>query len=280
MPPSGEHSRLHYRYPRSLILQVGWALVRGRGRSFADDAARLYRTIVPPPRVEGLEQVPASGGLLVIFNHYHSRSFASWWSAIAIAGLIRGRRPQGDGGVAWVMAGAWTYPDPLRGRTLTPLSRWTFARLARVYGFVAMPPMPPRPYEVEARALAVRRVLALARRTAPPLIGLSPEGHDSPDASLIVPPAGVGRFLLLLAARLTLQPVGIFEEGAQLHVRFGRPFTLSPAADLAPKERDAWAGDQAMLAIGRLLPPRLWGAYRHRLAAALGTQALPATSME
>ncbi len=275
--PRDKNPRLHYRYPWPLILQVGWALARGRRRSFPADAGRLYWTISPPPYVQGLERVPTVGGLLLVFNHYHSPSFASWMSAVSIAALIGRRRPQDDGVLTWVMTGAWTYPDALRDHTLTPLSHLAFARLARVYGFVAMPPMPPRPHEVEARARAVRRVLALARCTPSPLVGLSPEGHDSPDASLLVPPAGVGRFLLLLAAALTVQPVGVYEEGALLNVHFGQPFTLSPASGLAAGERDAWASDQIMLAIGRLLPPRLWGAYHQRLAAATGATAAPAT---
>ncbi|HOG45903.1 MAG TPA: hypothetical protein PLB78_04590, partial [Anaerolineae bacterium] len=216
--------------------------------------------------VEGLERVPERGNMAFVFNHYYSRSFASWWSPISITALVQGRRSLAPGGISWIMAGAWTYPDALRQRIITPLTQWAFRRLAHVYGLVVMPPMPPRPHEVEARAGAVRHMLALARRECPPLLGLSPEGHDGPKANLIEPPSGVGRFLLLLGTSLAFVPVGVYEEGDRLVVRFGEPFALQSPEGLAPGDRDAWASTEVMLAIGRLLPPRLWGAYRSRLA--------------
>jgi len=258
---------LRYRYPVSLVLRTGCSILLGRRRCFPGDAAQLYRTIVPSPRVEGLQWVPRSGGLVIAFNHYSSRSFASWWNAIAITGALGSVRSLAPDEGVWLMAGAWTYPDPVRQRVVTPLTKRAFARVARVYGFVAMPPMPPRPQEVEARAQAVRRALAIASRAQPPVIGISPEGRDSPDASLIEPPPGAGRFLLLLAASLPILPVGVYEEGAQLVVRFGLPFALQAPPGLTPGERDAWASERVMLAIGRQLPPRLWGVYRHRLDA-------------
>lgn len=265
MPLQGEPPRLRYRYPAPLLLQVGWSLLLGLRRSFPADATRLSGTITPPPRVEGLQHVPRSGGVVIAFNHYSSRSFPSWWSAIAITAAVASVRPLGPEGSVWLMAGAWTYPDRLRQWAVTPLTAWVFARLARAYGFVVMPPMPPRPQEVEARARAVMRALAIARRVPPPLFGISPEGRDSPDASLVEPPPGAGRFLLLLAASLPVLPVGVHEEGAQLVVRFGAPFALHAPPGLPPAGRDAWASEEVMLAIARQLPPRLWGVYRSRV---------------
>lgn len=268
MAPSEESARLHYRYPASLLVPWGYAFICTRRRSFPADAVRMYRTITPQPQVEGLEGVPASGSLVVVFNHYHSRSFASWWSPISITALIHSRRTLAPGGISWIMTVAWTYPDRLRRRVVTPLTQWAFGRLAHVYGFVAMPPMPPRPHEVEARARAVRRTLALARQVPPPLIGLSPEGHDGPNANLIEPPSGVGRFLSHLGASRPVLPVGVYEEGDRLVVRFGEPFALEAPGDVMPAGRDTWASERVMLAIGRLLPRRLWGAYHDRLSSA------------
>jgi hypothetical protein len=265
--PQEKRPCLRYQYPVPLVLRVGCSVLLGARRSFAADAARLYRTIAPSPRVEGLEQVPPEGGLVVVFNHYHSPSFASWWNAVAITTAIASVRPLAARESTWLMTGAWTYPDRLRQRLITPLTERAFARIAQVYGFVAMPPMPPRPHEVEARARAVRRALAIACRPQPRLIGISPEGRDSPDASLIEPPHGAGRFLLLLAASLPILPAGVFEEGPQLTVRFGPPFTLQAPAGLGADERDAWASERVMLAIAEQLPPRLWGAYHDRRAA-------------
>lgn len=267
MAPQEPVANLRCRYPVPLVLQIGCSVLLGGQRSFPADAARLYRTIVPSPKVEGLERVPRSGGLVITFNHYHSPSFASWWNAIVITTAISRVRPVAARESVWLMTGAWTYPDRLRQRLVTPLTQRAFRRVARVYGFVAMPPMPPRPHEVEARASAVRRALAVASRPQPPLIGISPEGRDSADATLIKPPPGVGRFLLLLAASLPILPVGVFEEGPQLVVHFGPPFALQAPPGLAPDERDAWASERVMLAIARQLPPRLWGVYQGKLAA-------------
>lgn len=265
-------ARLHHRYPPALVARLAWAMLHGRQRSFAPDAVRLYRTLRPPPQVQGIDHIPQSDSFVVVFNHYSSSSFPSWWGPIVMTALIGSRRPLGPRGISWVMTGAWTYPDPLRQRVLTPLSQFVFSRLAHTYGFVAMPPMPPRPHEVEARARAVRQVLALARRETPPLIGISPEGHDSPGAALMVPPPGVGRFLLQLAAAgLPFLPVGLHERGIGLIVRFGPLFRLEPPPSLPREARDFWAGEQVMVAIGRLLPPPLWGAYSSILAQMLPT---------
>ncbi len=260
-------SHLRYHYPPGLAACTVWAALCGRRRSFPADAAQLASTLSPPPQVHGLEHIPLAGSFVTVFNHYYSPRFASWWAAIVITALIQRRRLLGAGDVCWVMTAAWTYADPLRQHTLTPLTRWAFGRVARIYGLVAMPPMPPRPHEVEARARAVRQLLAIASRERPPLIGLSPEGHDGPGARLLVPPAGVGRLLLLLAATgVPFLPVGLCEDGDTLNVRFGPPLRLQAPTGLTRSGRDVWASEQIMVAIGRQLPPALWGAYRRPLA--------------
>ncbi|MDI7275465.1 MAG: hypothetical protein QME94_05770 [Anaerolineae bacterium] len=267
--PAGAHSQpqLRYRYPARLVAGVARDLLRGRARSFAIDAARLARTVEPPPQVEGLAHIPVSDPFVAVFNHYRSPTFPAWWSAIVLTALIASRRTPGRGDLSWIMTEAWTYPDRLRSLVVTPLTRRAFRRLARLYGFIPMPPMPPRPHEVEARARAVRRALALVRQPAPPVLGLSPEGHDSPDGSLLRPPPGVGRFLLqLAAAELRLLPAGLYEDGGGLIVRFGRPFALTCPDGTPRVERDRWAAEEAMAAVGRLLPPAYWGFCRERLA--------------
>jgi hypothetical protein len=50
------------------------------------------------------------------------------------------------------MTAAWTFAESAWKRhCVAPVTRWAFARVARVYGFVPMPPVPPDPDEVEAR---------------------------------------------------------------------------------------------------------------------------------
>lgn len=152
-------------YPFALAAQVSWAALTRRPRPFGPDSVRLLATLQPPPTVRGIEEVPAAGGLVLIFNHYYSPTFPSWWSAVVLTALVQSRRLSQKQGIRWIMTEVWTYQDPVRSRLLSPLSRCVFRHLAHVYGFVAMPPMPPRPHEVEARARAVREVLALAPYT-------------------------------------------------------------------------------------------------------------------
>jgi len=141
-----------------------------------------------------------------------------------LIGQAIARRRAEPGEVRWIMTSGWTYQDPIRSRLVTPPTRWLFRRIARSYSFVSMPPMPPDPLQIEERAQMVRRVLSLARKGA--MIGLAPEGRDSSDGSLIDPPAGTGRFLLLLAkAGLRILPVGVAEKNGTLILSFGAPLS-------------------------------------------------------
>jgi len=121
-----------------------------------------------------------------------------------------------------------------------------------------MPPMPPRDFEVEARAESVRR--ALHRASEPgALLGLAPEGGDMPGGVLTPPPSGSGRFLRHLARRgLRFQPVGAYEDQGRLCLRFGDPFDLPRAL---PEPIDDSASRRVMSAIAACLPKRLRGAY-------------------
>ena len=202
---------------------------------------------------------------MVVLNHYCRQGLGAWWGVFLIGQAIARRRTESDQ-VSWIMTNGWTYQDPIRSRLVTPLTRWLFRRIARSYGFISMPPMPPNPLQVEERAQAVRRVLSLAHGGA--MIGLAPEGRDSSDGSLIDPPAGVGRFLLLLAkAGLPILPAGVDEKDGALTVSFGEPFTLQAQPDLKKRQQDRRVGETVMVAIGKLLPPELWGIYREQIGA-------------
>jgi 1-acyl-sn-glycerol-3-phosphate acyltransferase len=114
-----------------------------------------------------------------------------------------------------------------------------------------MPPMPPDPREAEARAQAVLRTVRLARRMAQEggMIGLAPEGMDTP-GSLGEPPAGAGRFVaLLVEAGLPVLPVGVTEAEGRLRASFGPVFVPQVPPDRA--ERDRAVTQQVMGAIGR-----------------------------
>ena len=112
-----------------------------------------------------------------------------------------------------------------------------------------MPPMPPDPREVEARAVAVLRTVRLARRLVREggLLGLAPEGADTP-STLGAPPDGAGRFIaLLVEAGLPVLPVGVIESRGRLCVSFGAPFVPQIPPDRVRREQAVVA--QVMAAI-------------------------------
>jgi hypothetical protein len=226
-----------------------------RPRSFRHDAQACVAKLRPPLRVYGREHVPRSGPCLLTLNHYTRPGFQAWWLALAVSAVV-----QAD--VHWVMTSAWTYPDRLRSRTITPLTRWLFRRMAGVYGFTSMPPMPPDPRDTHARTVSVRQVLAYARAHPRPMIALAPEGGDAADGTLQWPPPGSGRFLLHLARLgLDIVPLGGFEEAETFCLRFGPPYRLQVPAHLPAGDRDREARRIAMAHIAAQLPAPLRGGF-------------------
>jgi hypothetical protein len=267
--PHREASRAvtQLRYAPGWVLSVTWSVLLGQRRSFTPDAQQLVAGMTPTPRVENAQYIPAAGAFVVVTNHYYKPGYSAWWGVALIAAAIAQARPA-DSGITWAMANRWTYPDWLRSHVTTPLTYWLFTRLARTWAFVSMPPMPVHPQYVPEGARAVRQLLTLLA-SAPeqkPCIGLAPEGRDSPDGSLIKPPAGTGRLLLHLADHgLPLLPVGVAEVDGVLTARFGQPFQLCVAEELERKELDRLASTRVMTAIGAQLPPELWGLYRTQI---------------
>jgi len=201
--------------------------------------------------VLGAEHIPACGPCLVICNHYSRPGFGAWWIALAISAVIASHRhPTADPEIHWVMTAAWTFPESKwKAQVLTPATRWAFNRLARVYGFVTMPPMPPTPDEVEARAAAVLRTIRLARRVVPEggMIGLAPKGMDT-HGKLAKPPQGAGTFIaLLVEAGLPVLPVGVTEQAGRLRLSFGQLFI--PEIPPGRVERDLAVARQVMTSI-------------------------------
>jgi 1-acyl-sn-glycerol-3-phosphate acyltransferase len=257
IPPfSPQGQMIQYRLPRRLVAGVAWAALALRPRSVARDATVALTGLHPALAVRGEENIPTRGPCLVTCNHYSRAGFAAWWLALAISAAVAAQRaPDADPEIHWVMTAAWTFPGShWRQRMLTPLTRWAFRRVAQVYGFIPMPPMPPDPREAEARAQAVLRTVRLARQMAQTggMIGLAPEGMDTP-GRLGELPAGAGRFVaLLVAAGLPVLPVGVTEAGGRLRVSFGPVFV--PRAPSERAARDRAVTEQVMGAIGRQLP--------------------------
>ncbi len=244
-----------YAYPLHLIPGFLPGILFGRRRSFRADALACLGGLKPPLQVFGEENIPRSGPCLFTPNHYHRPGFGAWWITLAIAARV----PQE---IHWTMTSELTSPGRWYGFLGRPASRWLLARLAGMYGFTSMPPMPPREEDVARRAAAVREVLAFTRRHSSAMLGLAPEGGDAPGGLLAWPPPGAGRFLLLLAGQgFPFVPVGCWEQEGRLCLRFGPAYPLQLPRGLAPGRRDRQAGEIVMRAIARQLPESLRGEF-------------------
>ncbi len=252
-----------YPFPWRLVIRLLWSVLRNVpcSRHFGTDARACVAALRPPLRVYGQEHIPTHGPCLLTINHYSrptlegAASFRAWWLALGVSAVVPAE-------VHWVVTEAWTYPDPLRAHLITPATRWLFRRVARVYGFTSMPPMPPDPRDVVARAVAVRHLLTYAQTAPAPLIGLAPEGGDAPGGVLQAPPSGVGRLLLHLARMgLSIVPIGGFEAAGAFCLRFGPAYRLETPAVASPAERDRIAGTLVMRHIAAQLPAHLRGEF-------------------
>jgi len=244
-----------YSYPPSVFLGLAASVLIGGRRSFRRDGQACIDRLRPPLRLLGRKNLPASGPALVTFNHYYRPGFDAWWMALAIDALM----PEE---VHFVMTGELTYP----GKWYAPFgragSRWLLRRLGKIYGFTTMPPMPPRPKDVTARARSVRATLDYARTHPQAILGLAPEGGDQPGGILNWPPSGAGRFVSLLAAGgRPILPVGAFEQEGAFCLGIGESYRLELPPGQAGEARDRAAASLVMQKIAALLPARLRGEF-------------------
>ena len=246
-----------YPYPPGLLLRVARDLLLLRRRDFHTDATSCIEQLQPPLRVLGSENIPEQGPCVVTVNHYHRKGFRAEWLAMAISALVPAH-------VHWVITSEFTSRGTWYGPLAAFGSRILLQRIAYLYGFTTMPPMPPRSQDVEARARSVRAVLKYVMQTQRPILGLAPEGYDPPGPSGVLarPASGVGRFGLLLArAGLRFIPVGACETCAEFQVHFGEPYVLSIPDGLSADEKDEYAALFIMQRIACLLPSQLRGEF-------------------
>jgi len=230
------------------------AYLLGKKRDFHSDAKLLISAVKPPLLVQDTFPEPNDKGYVITVNHYWRQGFRAWWIGIAISATV-------PYPIHWVMTSAWVYPDVLQSLTITPLSRWFLKRIANSYGFTLMPPMPPRPQDVFARAKAVRSLLNYTESVSHPIVVIAPEGADAEGGCLSVPPNGIGRLLYLFLERgMGILPCGVFEEDGQLHLHFGE--TLKPSIEgLRRQDREKVLVPSVMKAIAACLPERLRGSF-------------------
>ncbi len=244
-----------YSYPPRLIVSLIRDLLLVRRHSFHADSQACIGRLTPALRVYGEDNIPRSGPCLLTVNHYHRPGFGAWWIPLAISAQVPAE-------IHWVTTGELTYPGKWYAPLGQAVSRWTLARIARVYGFTTMPPMPPREQDMAERARSVRRVLEHVRACPDAVIGLAPEGMDHPGGVLSMPAAGAGRFLSLLAsAGLTFVPVGCYEADGALCLRFGAAYRLPVLPRANAVQRDRLAAETVMGEIAALLPVELRGGF-------------------
>ncbi len=247
-----------------MAIRLAGAILLRRKLDFGQEARLWAQQLNPPLQILGIENIPGTRPCVITVNHLARPGFRAWWFVLAISAVVKNP-------IHWVMASAWTTPNPWLAPWWTPITHWIFQRIAWVYGFTSMPPMPPDPQQVEWRANSVRAVLHFARdqlqnNTPPPIVGLAPEGGDMPGGVLAMPPSGVGRFILqLVKSGLEVTPVGVYLDRDGLCLNFGPAYR--PVIDsVASRDELDWSVRlQVMQKIAVLLPFELRGEFVDRL---------------
>jgi 1-acyl-sn-glycerol-3-phosphate acyltransferase len=243
-----------YSYPPGFITALVRDVILARRRSFHEDAIACFRNLNPTLKVFGGENIPDHGPCVITVNHYYRPGFHAEWIALGIAACM-------PVDMHWVMTGELTYPGKWYAPIGKHISKIVLARIARVYGFTTMPPMPARQKDVEARAYSVRQALEVMRQ-GNVILGLAPEGSDQPGGRLSMPAPGAGRFGLLLAGLgAEFIPLGAYEANGEFCLRFGEAYKLSVPAKISTDEKDCLAAKIIMEKIAPLLPPHLRGDF-------------------
>jgi hypothetical protein len=217
-----------------------------------------------PPRTMNTQNIPIDGNFILALNHYDRPEMGMWWSgALAVATIAKYRTDPRE--LRPVMVREWWYPGGFGRLVKQPLTRWAFRQIAKAYKIALLPPAIEE-YKGTG-GIDVRRVLTLTRGNQPELVAMAPEGYAGKNGTLKRLPDGAGLFLLLLSHdTIPFLPVGIYEDDEnRLTANFGAPFMLCVPRTLSREERDREAARQVMVRIGKLLPERLWGAYREEI---------------
>lgn len=262
---------IRYRFSPLLVLPRVPSLVWGR-RSAYEDFTAAFNSIGTAPMVDGAERIPERGPFIALMNHYHTPQIPSWWFAMAMCTAIGDRRAgHAPHEPRMLVATHWTYPDWLRRATIGAASAIAVGRIIHAYGYLRMEPPVLGASESDRRADSMRAALEAARhaRDSGDMLGIAPEGGDTPDGAMVRPPPGAGRFLLLLAATgLPFVPFGLYLNGDRIIVNTGELFALDVPRRLPgrstpiPKdELDELALCEAMGRVARLVPVELRGYY-------------------
>ncbi|MGB8644300.1 MAG: 1-acyl-sn-glycerol-3-phosphate acyltransferase [Anaerolineae bacterium] len=236
-----------YSLPLPLVAALTVDIARNRPRSLLQDSRDLLASLTPPPCIEGVEHIPASGGCAIIYNHYERPGL---WIGFAGAMLITAvAQRQGDRAVPLHMLVIDRALIQLaRHEVELPFSRFFLKRVAHIWGML---PLSAAAQDTARRAASLKQALSLVRQRRP--IAIAPEGAIRGDRGLQAAVPGTGAFLQLLSRRgAPLVPAGIWEEGDRLYARLGEPFGLTSADDASTRA-------EVMGRIAALLPQRMRG---------------------
>jgi 1-acyl-sn-glycerol-3-phosphate acyltransferase len=216
----------------TVLLVIGTRWLNKR-RSLRSDALKLTARVTPPIDYQGIENIPAGGGCLVTINHFARPGFNTAWIALGLSAALPAE-------VTWVMADEWVFEGNALAFLLRPVMRYLLGSINFVYSFLSMPTMVAGYAEGAEKSAAVRRVIEFARDNPQSIIGLAPEGQDSPNNGVGDLPTGSGKFIHYLnQAGFQILPVGITEKEDQLIFRIGKAYDLDVPSSVNPTEIDA-----------------------------------------
>jgi 1-acyl-sn-glycerol-3-phosphate acyltransferase len=202
----------------------------------------------PPIHYEGLENIAVKRPFVVMANHYARPGFSTPWVALGISAVLP---PE----ITWIMSNEWLFEGNRVAFLLRPLMRFVLRSITLAYGLVPMPTMVQGYSTPQGRTAGVREAIERVRRDPNCILGITPEGMDSPNDKLMLPPSGVGRFLLHLSEMgLPMLPAAVFESDGCLHVHFGKANLLEVADGLSPSSADLAARELLIRKIGELMP--------------------------
>jgi len=210
------------------VLGVVGLRILHQQRSFCQDARRTISHVRPSIRYLGLEAIPERGPYQIHVNHYGRPSFSTAWIALALSAVQPAE-------TTWIVADQWVFEgNPLRF-LLLPAMRHILASIRKVYGFLPMPTMVPGYSDMPERSAAVRCVIRYSSSHPMAIVGLTPEGQDSPQHSVHLAPTGAGKFILHLnRMKIPILPAAILEKDGVLTVKFGPLYDLPTEIDIHP----------------------------------------------
>jgi hypothetical protein len=222
----------HYPSINPAVLEVLILRLFHRQKLFLRDAGTFIRRVQPPIRYLGLENIPARGPYQIHANHYARPGFSTAWIALALSAVQPGE-------VTWIVADQWVFEGhPLRF-LLVPAMRIILASMRWVYGFLPMPTMLPGYSDLPERSTAVRSVIRYCQTHPNAIIGLTPEGRDSPPSGVYLAPPGAGKFILHLnRMEIPILPAALLEKDGILSVKFGPLYDLPTKIDVPPSKMD------------------------------------------